>query len=80
MQSDYHVVMNLWRWDRTTVQLSPGERLSALVRGRVNLADMVGYNCIGWVPVFAAEQDAQDYVTYEAPGVQIVRVRRRLTE
>lgn len=78
--NQYSVVLNLQRWDRTVVALSWRERLSALLTGRMALSDIVGYNCVGWIPVFPDKPSAETYVTEEAPTAPITQVTRRLEE
>jgi hypothetical protein len=72
---DYQVVLNLNRWSRTTVKLSMRERLASMLTGKINLDDMLGYDSIGWVPVFERVMDAQAYVREMAPEAKIVPVK-----
>lgn len=66
------VVMHLNRWERTTVALSLSERIQAAIKGWINLEDMLGYDSIGWAPVFRSRMDADAYAREVAPSAPIL--------
>lgn len=72
-----YVVMNLVRWQGTTISLSFRERLVALIRGRIDLDENVeGHGTsVGWVPVFPTMMDAMEFVDDQAPGAQVLETQ-----
>lgn len=76
----YSIALNLQRWDRTILSLNWKERLTTFFTGRITLDDPVGYNCLGWVPVFPDKGSADQYVATEASSAQIFQVARSLEE
>lgn len=59
--SKVYVVAQLYRWERTSVALSIGERIRSFLSGRVSLSPLVDESA-GWVPVFDSYKDAHAYV------------------
>ena len=72
-----YIVLSLNQWDKTVIELSIKERLRLLITGKLDKLDLVGHNSGGWVPVFEDETAAQEYTRNEAPGADIIPVKRQ---
>jgi hypothetical protein len=77
---DYQVVFHLNRWGRTEIQFSFMERIAILFTGRYNLDRILGYDSIGWVPVFGRRMDADAYRRENSPTATVLPVQRRFEE
>lgn len=82
LQSQVHVVAQFQRWDRTKIEFTAAERLSIMATGSIDLdgASIVGYHCIGWIPVFETRDDAEEYQQEMAPNAQVLAVTSRIEE
>ena len=78
----HYLVMSLTLWDRTKIEFSPQERMKIAATGSIDLdgTSIVGYRCIGWVPVFESLADAEEYQSEVAPTASIAVVGRQIEE
>lgn len=69
-----YVVMNLARWETTSVSLTIGERVKALLIGRIDLGSTIDNfgESIGWVPVFPSRLSATEFAVDRAQGALVL--------